>query len=119
VFVDPAQVERAVLNLVVNASDAMPEGGAVDVLLYDVLSHGDSGGHYVVVEVRDSGTGMDASTRELMFEPFFTTKGDRGTGLGLAIVQQIVHHAGGFIEVDSTPGAGTQVRLYLPGIGSH
>ncbi len=118
VFIDPAQIERAVLNLVVNARDAMPDKGSVLIRLYTAAPHADEGQH-VVIEVADTGCGMDISTQELMFEPFFTTKGDSGTGLGLAIVQQIIHHAGGHIEVDSKPGEGTRIRLYLPGISSH
>lgn len=120
VFVDAAQIERAILNLVVNANDAMPDGGTVTLRLFEGAPQADADGHYLVIEVADTGHGMDVSTRELMFEPFFTTKGDSGTGLGLSIVQQIIHHAGGHIEVDSTPGRGTRLRLLLPAIsGAH
>ena len=96
---------------------AAGNGGTVEVALFEREAM-PSGGHYVVIEVADNGIGMDASTQELMFEPFFTTKGDHGTGLGLSIVQQIVRHAGGHIEVDSTPGQGTRIRLCLPGISN-
>jgi len=119
VLIDPAQLERALLNLVANASDAMPGGGTVTVALTEAARtvSGRGEGNYVVIEVRDSGAGIDAATQQRMFEPLFTTKGAGGTGLGLAIVQQVVADAGGFIEVDSAPGRGTSFRLYLPRIG--
>lgn len=119
VFIDPAQLERALVNLVANARDAMPGGGTVAVALSDAARtvDGRGEGNYVVVEVRDTGSGMDAATQRRMFEPLFTTKGASGSGLGLVIVQQAVADAGGFIEVDSAPGRGTSVRLYLPRIG--
>ena len=71
---------------------------------------------FVVLEVSDTGIGMDAATRERMFETFFSTKGTRGRGLGMSIVNQIITMAGGFIQVDSSPGQGAHVRLYLPRI---
>jgi signal transduction histidine kinase len=73
---------------------------------------------FVVLEVIDTGTGMDKRTRDHMFETYFTTKGSKGKGLGLAIVNQVVTLAGGFIQVDSSPGEGTRVRLYLPRIAA-
>jgi signal transduction histidine kinase len=118
VLVDPIQLERAVMNLVVNARDAMPAGGVVTVELREETI-GDRPGHqstFVVIEVRDTGVGMDAETRQRMFDTFFSTKGTQGRGLGMSIVNQIVTMAGGFIQVDSALGKGTQVRLYLPRI---
>jgi two-component system, cell cycle sensor histidine kinase and response regulator CckA len=120
VMIDPLQLERAILNLVVNARDAMPYGGVVTVELREEtvgldLEHGST---FVVLEVIDSGIGMDKATREHMFDTFFTTKGAKGKGLGMAIVNQIVTLAGGFIQVDSEPGEGTRVRLYLPRIAA-
>jgi signal transduction histidine kinase len=109
------------VNLVVNARDAMPAGGVVAVELREETV-GHTAGHqstFVVIEVIDGGEGMDDTTREHMFESFFTTKGARGKGLGLAIVNQVVTLAGGFIQVDSTAGQGTRVRLYLPRIAAH
>jgi two-component system cell cycle sensor histidine kinase/response regulator CckA len=107
VLIDPAQFERVVLNLVVNARDALPEGGPIDVRLSSQSAD-------VVLEVRDGGMGMDAATQARMFEPFFTTKPGKGTGLGLAVVKQIVDRCGGRIDVASEPGNGTRVRVHLP-----
>jgi signal transduction histidine kinase len=118
VLVDPIQLERAVMNLVVNARDAMPAGGVVTVELREETI-GDRPGHqstFVVIEVSDTGVGMDTETRQRMFDTFFSTKGTQGRGLGMSIVNQIITMAGGFIQVDSALGKGTQVRLYLPRI---
>ena len=119
VFVDPSELERVLLNLVVNARDAMPSGGQVRVVLRESTPRRPSGqgGHFVSLEVTDTGTGMDGDTLKRMFDPFFTTKGAAGTGLGMAIVQQIVVLSGGFVEVESVPGAGSTVRVFLPAIG--
>ena len=118
VLVDPIQLERAVMNLVANARDAMPAGGVVTVELREETV-GDRPGHqstFVVIEVSDTGVGMDTETRERMFDTFFSTKGAQGRGLGMSIVNQIITMAGGFIQVDSSLGKGTQARLYLPRI---
>jgi signal transduction histidine kinase len=116
VLIDPTQLERAVLNLVVNARDAMPAGGVVTVELREEIVGLTPGRQstFVVLEVSDSGVGMDVETRERMFETFFSTKGNQGHGLGMSIVNQIITLAGGFIQVDSDLGKGTRVRLYLP-----
>ena len=116
VVMDPIQLERAILNLVVNARDAMPAGGVVTVELREesVGRSPDSQSTFVVLEVSDTGVGMDEATRERMFETFFSTKGHQGHGLGMSIVNQIITMAGGFIQVDSSPGQGTRIRLYLP-----
>ncbi|MGH8176892.1 MAG: ATP-binding protein [Steroidobacter sp.] len=119
VFVDPAQLERALLNLVLNARDAMPSGGELRIGVADAViedEDDDEGATYVAVSVTDTGSGMDEETRANAFKPFFTTKGERGTGLGLVIVDQIVARAGGRVDIDSEPGAGTTVRMYLPRI---
>lgn len=118
VLVDPVELERVLLNLLVNASDAMPQGGTVLVSVFPSTQVRSSGreGPFVAVEVRDAGVGMNDATIQRMFEPFFTTKGDAGTGLGLAIVRQLVALAGGFLEVDSVEGQGTAVRVFLPAI---
>jgi nitrogen-specific signal transduction histidine kinase len=122
-FIDPGQVEQAIMNLVVNARDAMPTGGTltiqtgvVDLDETAVRAHGQlHAGTFALLAVADTGTGMDAATRAKIFEPFFTTKPvGMGTGLGLATVYGMVTQAGGFIDVESAPGAGTTFRLFLP-----
>jgi signal transduction histidine kinase len=120
ILIDPLQLERAIVNLVVNARDAMPLGGAVTVDVREETfgQTADRQSTFVVIEVADSGEGMDEATRARMFDTFFTTKGTKGKGLGLAIVNQVVTLAGGFIQVDSTAGQGTRVRLYLPRIAA-
>jgi hypothetical protein len=118
VFIDPSLFERALLNLVMNARDATPSGGTVTLAVTEGsrTDQGHEGSTFVIVDVTDTGVGMDRETQIRMFEPLFTTKGDKGTGLGLSIVQQTVTLAGGFIEVSSALGAGTSVRLFFPRI---
>jgi PAS domain S-box-containing protein len=108
---DAGQIEQVLMNLAVNSRDAMPEGGTLVVTTRNVSDQGD----WVLLAVADSGCGMDEATRARIFEPFFTTKqAGQGTGLGLATVYGIVTQAGGRIEVSSTPGRGTTMRLYFP-----
>ncbi len=105
---DPAQLEQVVMNLAVNARDAMPRGGVLTLRLADA-------GTQVLLEVRDTGDGMDRATCDRIFEPFFSTKPEgRGTGLGLATVDAIVRRSGGRVEVESQPGEGTTFRVWLP-----
>jgi signal transduction histidine kinase len=121
VLTDLTQIERVMLNLVMNARDAMPGGGpiAVRVRETDVLANEGDSGTYVVLEVEDEGIGMDRETQSRIFEPFFTTKPPgKGTGIGLAVVYRVVERSGGFLHVDSEPGAGTRIRVYLPRVGS-
>jgi two-component system cell cycle sensor histidine kinase/response regulator CckA len=119
---DLGQLEQLLLNLLVNAGDAMPGGGELTLSSrgcgHEQISAGPfkpREGRYVRLAVRDTGVGMDARTRERIFEPFFTTKEmGRGTGLGLASVYGIVKGHGGYIEVESAPGRGSEFRVFLP-----
>jgi signal transduction histidine kinase len=120
VTIDRGSLEQVIMNLVVNARDAMPKGGKVILATAAaLLADGRGNGAYVMLAVSDQGTGMDAATRARVFEPFFTTKGPgEGTGLGLATVRGIVEQAGGFVELRSEPGKGTTFEVYLPCIES-
>jgi two-component system, cell cycle sensor histidine kinase and response regulator CckA len=122
VKMDLAQVQQIILNLVLNARDAMPDGGRVTVATRNCDGPGREGDKqkhvcdsWISLAVCDSGCGMDAETRSRLFEPFFTTKKPgQGNGLGLATVHRIVTHEGGTIEVESETGKGTRVVVHLP-----
>ncbi len=122
VFADATSMEQVLMNLALNARDAMPDGGAILIstkpatFTDDTLLHPDARpGEYVCMTVTDTGTGMDPETRSRMFEPFFTTKSlNRGTGMGLATVYGIVKQHEGWIEVDTVVGKGTEFRVYIP-----
>jgi PAS domain S-box-containing protein len=124
VRIDPGQVEQILVNLAVNARDAMPEGGRLtlsteNLVLDEAMAERlqVASGHCVLLSVGDTGTGMSAEVKSRLFEPFFTTKGvGKGTGLGLAMVYGAVKQAGGGIEVYSEPGEGSVFRMYLPAV---
>jgi two-component system cell cycle sensor histidine kinase/response regulator CckA len=125
VRMDPAQVQQIILNLVLNARDAMPDGGRITLNTRNCdgprpgrNGHNELCDSWVVLTVSDTGYGMDAATRARVFEPFFTTKKPgQGNGLGLATVYRIVTHEGGTIEVESETGKGTRVVVHLPRVG--
>ena len=121
--IDAGQLENAILNLAINARDAMPDGGTVRVEIsnamldrrYAALHPDVTPGPYVLVDVSDTGTGMPPEVAAQAFDPFFTTKGDgKGTGLGLSMVYGFVRQSNGHIRIDSAIGQGTSIKLYLP-----
>jgi signal transduction histidine kinase/ActR/RegA family two-component response regulator len=127
VLVDPLQIGQILLNLVLNARDAMPSGGVVEISTANATITADEParapgiipGEYVTITVRDNGTGIDPDTLAHIFEPFFTTKGvGKGTGLGLATVYGIVRQSRGFVGVESAPNEGSAFTVYLPRIDS-
>ena len=113
VRMDPSQVQQILLNLVLNARDAMPDGGQITLATRN--STGAHGSSWVELSVTDTGDGMDAETLERAFEPFFTTKKPgRGNGLGLATARRLARQQGGTIVAESEPGKGTRVCVRLP-----
>ena len=127
-LVDPSQLVTALVNLSVNARDAMPSGGKITFesgnVVLDESCAGDNAdlcpGAYVMIAVSDTGTGIPAEIRDKIFEPFFTTKDERkGTGLGLSMVYGFVKQSGGYLKINSEEGRGTSVRIYLPRAGQH
>jgi PAS domain S-box-containing protein len=121
---DPGQIDQVIMNLAVNARDAMPQGGKLTIETANVTldesfarTHAPlTAGDYIMLAISDTGVGMDNETQSRIFEPFFTTKGSKGTGLGLSTVYGIVKQSGGFIFVDSQPQRGTDFRAYFPRI---
>jgi PAS domain S-box-containing protein len=120
---DPNEIERVLVNLAVNAQDAMPAGGRLTIETSNVCVAGQpplpldefKAGDYVQILVRDTGIGMDRETQARAFEPFFTTKQpNEGTGLGLSVVYGVVRQSGGYVRLESEPGLGTTFRIYLP-----
>jgi hypothetical protein len=124
---DPTQLHQVLMNLCVNARDAMPQGGGLSITAENILldehyarmSAGAEPGAYVMITVTDTGAGIQPELLDRIFDPFFTTKEPgKGTGLGLATASGIVRSHGGFIKVYSEPGSGSQFRVYLPAIES-
>jgi signal transduction histidine kinase len=119
-YVDPAQLQMALLNLALNARDAMGKGGTLSVETANVTLRGESleeipPGRWIMIKVADTGIGMAADVLEHAGRPFFTTKDlGKGTGLGLSQVHSFVRKSGGYLKIDSSPGIGTVVRAYLP-----
>jgi two-component system, cell cycle sensor histidine kinase and response regulator CckA len=120
---DPGQIEQVIMNLVVNARDAMPQGGTLTLETSHITRDADRAsrpaalprGDYVLLVVTDTGIGMDADTQSRIFEPFFTTKNkDEGTGLGLSVVYNIVRASGGHVRVSSEPGRGSTLQVFFP-----
>ncbi len=127
IHMDPTQIDQAIINLALNASEAMPDGGRLTIQTgKEVLDsefvrnvHGMKAGAYVTLSVSDTGRGMDAETLARIFEPFFTSKeksSTRGAGLGLSVVQGIVEQHGGYITCESELGKGTEIKLYFPAV---
>ncbi len=124
---DPGHIHQVLMNLVVNARDALPQGGPITIQSehrivdspHDAAAPGVPPGDFVLLSVNDNGTGMTDEVRGHLFEPFFTTKErGKGTGMGLAVVYGIVRQSGGYIVVDSEPGTGTRFRIFLPRVES-
>ena len=127
VLADPGQIESVIVNLAVNARDAMPDGGRITIRTQTVPHHekspdwvdGSAKGVCESLTVADTGTGMDKATRERIFEPFFTTKAiGRGTGLGLSTVHGIVRQSGGEMHLSSTPGVGSAFTIFFPQVAT-
>lgn len=123
---DPGQIDQVIMNLAVNARDAMPQGGKLTIETANFTcdeeyahSHAPlTKGEYVMLVISDTGAGMNEAIRLHIFEPFFTTKGQKGTGLGLSTVYGIIQQSGGFIRVSSEPGKGTSFNIYFPRVGA-
>lgn len=116
VFIDPSGLERVLLNLVINAREAMPNGGAITIRIRGISTNGQQ---HICLEIADTGIGIDPAIQPMIFEAFFSTRTDgRGSGLGLAVVKQVVDRAGGEVRVESEPGRGTRFQVLLPRVSA-
>ncbi|MBE9531234.1 MAG: hypothetical protein IME98_00335, partial [Proteobacteria bacterium] len=121
---DKGSIEQLLMNLVVNANDAMPGGGELLIKTANVYFDKETSkgvkeakpGRYVMVSVQDTGVGMEKAVAERIFDPFFTTKGKEGSGLGLSVIYGIANRHGGWINVESEPGQGASFNFYIPAI---
>jgi signal transduction histidine kinase len=123
-LIEPAQFSAAVLNLVINARDAMPRGGKIEIATdrweaQPANSDGPRPGGYVHFRIKDNGHGLAAEVYQHLFDPLFTTKGENGTGLGLAQVHEFIRRMHGYVTVNTETGIGTQIGLLLPEIRPH
>ncbi len=109
-----SELREALINLIINAADAMPNGGTLTIRTRSEQHEGSQKPQWVLLEVSDTGIGMDEETKQRCLEPFFTTKGERGTGLGLSVVYGVVQRHNGVLEIESAPNIGTTVRIKLP-----
>lgn len=123
IMADPSMIEQVIMNIAVNARDAMPDGGSITISTEDlIITHeevhmykGGREGNFICISIKDTGSGIDKETMEQIFNPFFTTKAvDKGTGLGLSVVYGIIEQHGGWINVHSVPGRGTTFKIYIP-----
>jgi len=111
---DSGKIEQSILNIIINAKDAMPEGGRITISTCNIKSPKEHKGDYICISIKDTGVGMELDVIDHIFDPFFTTKGPKGTGLGLSLVYQIVEEFQGWIEVSSEINKGTIFRIYIP-----
>jgi CheY-like chemotaxis protein len=125
IHADPGQIQQIIMNLAINARDAMPKGGRLSIKTENISFEGNDilrkpdipKGDYVMLSISDNGIGMDSATQARIFEPFFTTKGTKGAGLGLSTIHGIVKQSHGFIGVQSEPGKGSVFSIYFPQTG--
>jgi signal transduction histidine kinase len=111
---DSGKLEQSILNIIMNAKDAMPEGGRITITTCNVKNPEGHNGEHICISIKDTGIGMEQDIIDHIFDPFFTTKGPKGTGLGLSLVNQIIEELKGWIEVSSEVNKGTTFSLFIP-----